>query len=115
MPARFLCGFLENEQCLPEFLTEQGRCRPVLWQDGDCFDHGEEFLASLKLADEWRPDFFLLRLGLGPVPPWTWTLPVPIVAVLEDVDCLWHHHLLCLPWCALAFAEPESAAQLQRA
>jgi hypothetical protein len=115
MASHFLCGFLSDEQILPELLLKQDRVHPLHWQEAEAFENEKDFLASLRLPEGWRSDFFLLRLGLAPVPPWVWSLSLPIVALVEDLDSLWHHHRLCLPYCDLAFADPESATCLQRA
>jgi glycosyltransferase involved in cell wall biosynthesis len=115
MACSFLCGILDADTVVAPFLGDQDRCRSLYRKDLEGIDNGEDLWARLGLGETWRPDFFLLRLGLAPVPPWIWSLPVPIVAVVEDLECLWHHHRLCLVHCALAFAEPESAVLLQRA
>ena len=112
MSAPFLCGFLDGYQVVPDSLRQQDRCRFVDWDEVDSAASADGPWQMLERLEDWTPEFFLLRLGLAPLPPWIWTIPLPIVAVVEDLDMLWHHHLLCLPYCALTLADPASAASL---
>jgi tetratricopeptide (TPR) repeat protein len=50
-----------------------------------------------------------------PLPTWIWSLSLPLVAVVEELEGLWHHHRLWLPHCALAFADPANVYSLERA
>ena len=126
MSLRLLCAFLDAHHKLPDFLGD--RCRPLSRQEAESLGDAEnawdalcpqarqdsEEFEPLPISD-WRPDCFLLRLGIGPVPAWVWSLPVPVVSLVEDLACLWHHHQVYLPRCAMAFADPEDAVALRQA
>jgi glycosyltransferase involved in cell wall biosynthesis/Tfp pilus assembly protein PilF len=68
-----------------------------------------------RLPDGWRPDFVVLDLAEGCVPPALWRAPVPLVALARGWDRRWHPYRHLLPHCDAALADGPGAALLSRA
>src|SRR5689334_1794672 len=113
MPSRFMCGFLESHQNIPECLRQENPCLTINSEQDDQQSRDKLSQWVESYDDDRMHAFFMLRLGLAPIPPWIWSQPLPIVAVIEDLHQLWHHHRLLLPRLALAFAQPSDAKVLQ--
>src|SRR5262249_34115355 len=45
-----------------------------------------------RLPAGWRPDFVVLDLPYNTIPACLWSAPVPLVALAEDWDLLWHSY-----------------------
>jgi GT2 family glycosyltransferase len=68
-----------------------------------------------RLPDGGRPDFVVLYLGYGTVPPCLWEVPVPLVALAPDFQLQWHFLRRVLPLCELVFADKAGVEVMRQA
>jgi glycosyltransferase involved in cell wall biosynthesis/tetratricopeptide (TPR) repeat protein len=60
------------------------------------------------------PDALLLWPGYASVPAWVWTVPIPVIALANDPNLLWHGYRHLLPLADLILTDAPSARRLRQ-
>jgi GT2 family glycosyltransferase/glycosyltransferase involved in cell wall biosynthesis/ankyrin repeat protein/predicted Zn-dependent protease len=92
---------------------------------GEClaFDHAGGADLCIGQGDTWEsvcarlpggrpPDFVVLSLPYGTVPPCLWSAPVPLVGLAGDWNLHWHYFRRCLRRCELVLTDTAGVEAL---
>jgi glycosyltransferase involved in cell wall biosynthesis/Flp pilus assembly protein TadD len=91
---------------------------PEACGSGRCLPFGpDDTWASLaeRFPPGWRPDFVALHLAYRRVHPSLWEAPVPLVALAEDWNLLWHYYRRVLPACDVVLTDAAGVDVCRRA
>src|ERR1700732_812500 len=95
MPCRHLFGPV-NSEFAHRYLDRQRKAGQCLTFDaagtGDIpIKPGDSWEAvTQRLPDGWQPDFVVIYPAYRTVPSCLWRAPLPLVALAEDCNLLWH-------------------------
>jgi GT2 family glycosyltransferase/predicted Zn-dependent protease len=67
-----------------------------------------------RFPADWQPDFVVLSLGQGHIPPCLWSAPIPLVGLADNWDLNWHYFRRRLRQCELVLTNPRGVEVLAR-
>jgi hypothetical protein len=77
--------------------------------------HHDGWEDILTILGGWRPDGLILQLHNRPIPPALWQMPVPIIALAENLHRQWHSCRQLLHYCDLVLTDAAGVEALKRA